>query len=110
MKVYWTSVEFDIIDPSEYEDCVGGFVYLFVKARDVREAIPKIEATIEQEGLRMDSIEFVSQYDEISWDSEEEQVLYDSLAREANACDEVIWDEIFAYESKDDPEGESDGK
>ena len=102
MNLYWTSVEFDIMDPSEYEDCVGGFVYLFLKARDVREAIPKIEKAIEQEGLRMDSIEFVAEYDEISWDSEEEQVLYDSLAKEAREGDQVVWDEILAYESKDE--------
>ena len=102
MKVYWTSVEFDIVDPSAYENCVGGFVYLFLKARDVRGAIPKIETAIEEEGLRINTIEFVAQYDEISWDSEEEQILYDSLAREAKEGEEVVWDEIVAYESKDD--------
>ncbi len=102
MKVYWTSVEFDIVDPSAYENCVGGFVYLFLKAGDVREALPKIETAIEEEGLRIDNIEFVAQYDEIPWDSEEEQIQYDSLAKEAQECEEVIWDEIFAYESKNE--------
>jgi len=102
MNVYWTSVEFDILDPSEYEACVGGFVYLFLKARDVREAIPRIEAAIEEEGLRISQIEFVSPYDEIPWDSEEEQIQYDSLAKEAEESEDIVWDEIFAYESKDE--------
>ncbi len=102
MNLYWTSVEFDIVDPSAYEDCVGGFVYLFLKARDVRGAIPKIEKAIEEEGLRINTIEFVAQYDEIPWDSEEEQVQYDSLARKAKESEEVVWDEIVAYESKDE--------
>lgn len=102
MNVYWTSVEFDIIDPAAYEDCVGGFVYLFLNARDVREAIPRIEATIEKEGLRISQIEFVSPYDDISWESEEEQILYDGLAKEAKGCEAVVWDEIFAYELKDE--------
>jgi len=90
MNVYWTSVEFDILDPPAYEDCVGGFVYLFLKAHDVREAIPRIEAAIKKEGLRISQIEFVSPYDEIPWDSEEEQIQYDSLAEEAKACEEVV--------------------
>ncbi|MCP3944228.1 MAG: hypothetical protein GY710_22510 [Desulfobacteraceae bacterium] len=102
MTVYWTSVEFDIVDPSAYEDCVGGFVYLFLKAFDVRGAIPKIEAAIEEEGLKINQVEFVAQYDEIPWDSEEEQIQYDSLAKDAGECDKVIWDEIFAYESRDE--------
>ena len=83
MTVYWTSVEFDILDPSAYEDCVGGFVYLFLNSRDVREAIPKIEATIQEEGLEIRQVEFVSPYDEIPWDSQEDQILYDGLAKEA---------------------------
>ncbi len=102
MNLYWTSVEFDIVDPSAYENCVGGFVYLFLKASDVRGAIPKIEAAIEEEGLRINTIEFVAQYDEIPWDSEEEQIQYDSLARQAKESEEVVWDEIVAYESKDE--------
>ena len=102
MNLYWTSVEFDILDPSLYEDCVGGFVYLFLKAPDVRGAIPKIEAAIEEEGLRISQIEFISPYDGTSWDSQEEQILYDGLAKESEACEAVVWDEIFAYESKDE--------
>ena len=102
MNVYWTSVEFDIVDPSAYEDCVGGFVYLFLKAADVREAIPKIETAIEEEGLRINQIEFVAPYDETPWNSEEEQLQYDALAREALLCDAVVWDEISAYESKEE--------
>ncbi len=102
MSLYWTSVEFDIVDPSAYENCVGGFVYLFLKARDVREAIPEIEKAIEAEGLKIDTIEFVAQYDEIPWDSKEEQIQYDSLARQAKESEEVVWDEIVAYESKDE--------
>ena len=102
MNVYWTSVEFDIVDPSAYENCVGGFVYLFVNARDVRGAIPMIETAIEGEGLRINAIEFVAPYDEISWDSEEEQIQYDSLAREAKEGEEVVWDEMVAYESRDE--------
>ncbi|MBU0971328.1 MAG: hypothetical protein KKC20_11815 [Proteobacteria bacterium] len=102
MKIYWASVEFDIVDPSVYENCVGGFVYLFLQARDVREAIPKIESAIEEEGLKILQIEFVAQYDEIPWDSEEEQLQYDGLAKQAQTSEAVVWDEIFAYESRDE--------
>ncbi len=106
MNLYWTSVEVDIVNPSAYEDCVGGFVYLFLNAHDVREAIPKIEAALAEEDLRINQIEFVALYDEVPWDTEEEQILYDSLAKQASESEEVIWDEIFAYESKDEQEDE----
>lgn len=102
MKVYWTSVEFDIITPAAYDDCVGGYVYLFLKARDVLEAIPKIQAAVEQEDLRIHQIEFVSLYDEMSWESMEDQAQYDALAEEAGHGDEVVWDEISAYEVRDE--------
>lgn len=102
MKLYWTSVEFDILDPSEYEDCIGGFVYLFFQAKDVRHSIPIIEKQLADEGLAITEIEFISQYDDISWETEEDQKKYDALAKEAQSTGEVVWDEIFAYESKDD--------
>lgn len=102
MKLYWTSVEFDMVDPSSYDGCVGGFVYLFFKAKDVIEAMLIIQKAIEEEDLRIIQVEFVTPYDEIPWDSQEDQQKYDALAREAEAGDEVVWDDIFAYESKDE--------
>lgn len=102
MKVYWTSVEFDIINPVAYENCVGGFVYLFFIARDVQDAIPKIQESIEEENLKVNHIEFVSPYDETPWDSKEDQIQYDALAKEAQTSGEVVWDQISAYESKDE--------
>jgi hypothetical protein len=102
MKVYWTSVEFDILNPADYENCVGGFVYLFFKAKDVQDAIPKIQESIEEEDLRINQIEFVAPYDETPWDLEEDQIQYDALAKEAQTSDEVVWDQISAYESKEE--------
>ncbi|MBU4128176.1 MAG: hypothetical protein KKH84_04555 [Proteobacteria bacterium] len=100
MKLYWTSVEFEILNPSEYENCIGGFVYLFFKAYDVRDAIPKIENAISEENFKIIQIEFISEYDEIPWDTEEEQKLYDSLASKAQDSDEIIWDDLYTYEEK----------
>ena len=102
MKIYWTSVEFDILDPSQYDNCIGGFVYLFFQANDVLHAIPIIEKEIKSEGLTINEIEFIARYDEVTWGTEEEQNRYDSLAKEVESTDQVVWDEIFAYESKDE--------
>ncbi|MCK5836305.1 MAG: hypothetical protein KAH09_03480 [Desulfobacula sp.] len=102
MKVYWTSVEFDIVNPEDYENCIGGFVYLFLKARDVQDAVPKIQESIGEEGLTIDTIEFVSPYDETPWDTKEDQIQYDALAEEAQNSGEVVWDQISAYEIKDE--------
>jgi hypothetical protein len=102
MNIYWTSVEFDIKNPSDYEDCIGGFVYLFLRADDVRDALVKIQDAVEAEGLVLTHVEFISLYDQIPWDSEEDQMQYDELAKEAGVRDEVVWDEILAYESRDE--------
>jgi len=102
MTIYWTSVEFDIINPADYEDCIGGFVYLFLKAEDVQDAMPKIQGVIAEENLRVKHIEFVSPYDGTKWDTKEDQVLYDGLAKEAEDSDEIVWDQISAYESDDE--------
>ena len=102
MQVYWTSVEFDIINPADYENCVGGFVYLFFKATDVQDAMVTIQNSLEGEDLKINLIEFVCPYDEIPWDSQEDQILYDGLAKEAKNSSDVVWDQISAYESKDE--------
>lgn len=100
--VYWASVEFDILNPEEYENCVGGFVYLFLKAGDVLDAVEKIQTAVKAENFAIQAIEFVSPYDEVPWESQADQQLYDSLAKEAEQSDEVIWDELAAYESRED--------
>ncbi|WP_022669407.1 hypothetical protein [Desulfospira joergensenii] len=100
MQVYWASVEFDIVHPEEYENCVGGFAYLFLKAADDRDAREKIKAAVEDE-FRLIQIEFVGPYDG-AWESMEEQRLYDGLANRAENSEGVVWDEIDAYEFKDE--------
>ncbi len=102
MTVYWANVEFDIVNPAAYDNCVGGFVYLFFRAGDVEDAIPKIKEALGEENLRVNSIEFIAPYEEIPWVHEEDQVLYDGLAKEAETSSQVVWDEISAYESKDE--------
>ncbi len=102
MTPYWTSVEFDILNPVAYEDCIGGFVYLFLNATGVQDALQKIKADVEEEDLKINQIEFVAPYEGVSWDLKEDQLLYDALSKEAASTDEVVWDEISAYESKDD--------
>jgi len=102
MKVYWANVEFDIMTPAAWEDCVGGFVYLFFKASDVLEAIPKIREALKAEDLSLTAIEFITPYELMPWTDDEEREHYDGLAREAAAGTQIVWDEIEAYESRDD--------
>ncbi|HCY84466.1 MAG TPA: hypothetical protein DHV36_04955 [Desulfobacteraceae bacterium] len=102
MKVYWANVEFDIVNPAAWEDCVGGFVYLFFQATDVLEAIPKIREALKEEDLSLRAIEFISPYEDFTWADEEDRALYDGLADEARTGAGVVWDEIAAYESRDE--------
>jgi hypothetical protein len=79
MEVYWANVEFDIKNPPAYENCVGGFVYMFLKAGDVLDAIPIIREALEGEDLRLNAIEFIAPYEQSPWTIQEDQALYDSL-------------------------------
>ena len=102
MKVYWANVEFDMMNPAAWDDCVGGFVYLFFQAGDVLDGIPKIREALKEEDLSLRAVEFISPYEDFTWEDEEDRALYDGLAEEAAGTTAVVWDEIAAYESRDE--------
>ena len=102
MQTYWTSLEFKISDPAKFQDCAGGYVYLLVTANDVLDALPKIEASVKDMNFSIIEIEFIAPYEDIPWEDKEENIKYDALAEKASASDEVIWDEMYLYESRAD--------
>jgi hypothetical protein len=99
MKAYWASIEYKYLKGSiNYEKYEGGFVYVFVSATDVRDALKKFSSELESLNLGVANIEFVSPYDGVPWDTEEEQHKYDGLAKQTLSTDSVICDEFYAYE------------
>ncbi len=99
--VYYGSVEYKYKPGSSgYGKYNGGFVYIFVNARDVLDCIPKIEKEFKELNIEILGIEFLSKYDEIPWETEEEQIRYDSLAKEAHETGDFITDSFYAYEDE----------
>jgi hypothetical protein len=101
VKIYWTSIEYKYLKGSiNFGKFEGGFVYAFVRATDVRDALTKFSSEIESLNLGITNIEFISPYDDIPWETEEEQDKYDSLANEALTTKNVICDKFFAYKDE----------
>lgn len=101
-KVYWTSIEYIYGKESlKFKQLKGGFVYGFVRAFDAREAIIKFTAKLKSQNLKVKYIEFVSPYErEMEWDTQENKEKFIQLHDEAALVDEVILDDLYAYENE----------
>ncbi len=101
-KIYWTGIEYNYDENSpEYGKLKGGFVYGFVKAFDVREALEKLLNKLKNEKLVPKEVEFVSPYDEqMEWETKEETSRYNQLFEEAKSLNQVIFDDFYAYENE----------
>ena len=100
MRIYWASLEYRFLEGSEnFGKFAGGFVYMFVKEVDAQSALPRFLAEAKDNYLEVLEVEFVSIYDEVPWETEEQQRKYDRLAKRADKTDEVILDDLYAYET-----------
>ncbi len=100
-RIYWTGIEFNYSrDSADYGKLKGGFVYGFVHAIDVREALKRFEGRLIEEKLTPKNFEFISIYDlEMEWETEEQTENYFQLAKEAESSSEVMFDAFYSYES-----------
>ena len=101
-KVYWCGLEYSYLEtPSEAVDLKGGFVYAFVYAFDVREALDHLLDVLSNKKLIPVEIEFISPYDlDMEWESEQETKRFLGLANEASESREVLFDDFYAYEQE----------
>jgi hypothetical protein len=98
METYWTEIEYRYSEPKWSEaELKGGFVYAFVRADDVRDALSKFEAAMAEENLIPSRIRYVSPYGETSWQKEEDQRKFDRLVKDAEAGEEVVFDDFYAF-------------
>jgi hypothetical protein len=101
MRTYWSSIEFEYSEGAElYGKCKGGFVFAFVVAKDVRDALPRLQDEMHRNNRSVLEVEFVSPYEDVPWDSAEEEQNYEGLATEAAQTGNVVFDTIYAYEEK----------
>ncbi len=99
-KIYWTSIEYSYDENStESKKLKGGFVYAFIKANDVRDALESFLGELRELNLIPVEIEFVKPYDKaLEWETPEDTKRYLSLFREAKKSANAIFGEFYAFE------------
>lgn len=102
-KVYWSGIEYLYkSDSEEYGELAGGFVYVFIKATDVREVLSKITLSFDDEKLDPIEIEFIKPYDEeLEWETSSQTKYYLELFNKAKSSESLIFDDFYAYEKEE---------
>ncbi len=95
---YWASVEFLYENPDEPK--IGGFVYLFLRAKDVRDAIMRFEPKYSELQLKIFNVEFVAPYLDIPGETEEEELKYAQMSIDAKKTSSVVFDVFYAYKDR----------
>ncbi len=99
VKVYWTNIEYEHCPGHpDYGTLAGGEVFVFLKAQDALGVLAKVYPALEKRKLAVVSIDFISSYSSVFWDTPEEASYYGSLAQRAEESSEVIFDVFCAYE------------
>lgn len=94
--IYWTGVEYGY---DKNKNLKGGFVYAFIKAFDVRDALELLLKRLKQEDLIPIEIEFISPYNQdMEWENKKQTKHYSKLYIEAINTDIIIFDDFYAYE------------
>lgn len=105
-KIYWSSIEFKYDkDSPDSENLAGGFVYVFIKAFDVMEALLKIQYAFKERKLTPIEIEHISPYNpELQWENEDDKKKYNELSEFASQSGIVEFDDFYSFESKNENE------
>jgi hypothetical protein len=100
-RVYWANVEFTYEEGSAQHGLFeGGLVYAFVRAFDVREALDKIEEEFEDRDLGIRAVDYITEYQEVPWGNEEDQLHFDGVAALAGSTGESFLDSFEVYERR----------
>jgi len=99
-KIYWTSIEYRYDELStESKRLKGGFVYAFIKANDVRDALENFLRELTVLNLIPVEIEFVKPYDKAQeWEKPEDTKRHLSLFRQAKKSTTAVFGEFYAFE------------
>ena len=99
--VYWANFEFSYEEGSKYHgEFEGGYVYAFVQAVDVRDALEQFQLEFAGRKLGLRMVEFVAIYAENRWQNEEDQEHFDRIATTAANSEEVVFDSFDVYERR----------
>jgi hypothetical protein len=100
-RVYWANVEFTYEKGSAHHGIFeGGIVYGFARAYDVRDALDKIVKEFEDRKLGVRVVDYVTEYNEVPWETEEDQLHFDGVAALTGSTGEVFLDSFEVYERR----------
>lgn len=75
-------------------------VYGFARAFDVREALELFEEEMLTRDLGIRAVDYVAEYADVPWSSEEDQLHFDGVAALAGSTGEVFLDSFEVYERR----------
>lgn len=101
-KLYWSSIEYHYEKNNpEFKKLRGGFVYVYLVAFDVQEALEKILNKLKSIELKPVEIEFISPFDlDTEWDTDEQKATVLSICEEVQRTSDIIFDTFNAYETE----------
>jgi hypothetical protein len=99
LKIYWTSLEFNLKPKNkDFGKFKGGFVYLFVKETEKINALKRFKTELDKLNLNPINIEFVKPYENVEWENKKEEKHFETIIAETENCSEVIFDDFYMYE------------
>ena len=78
----------------------GGVVYCCVQGVDARCAMEQFQLECAGRRLGIQFVEVVSLYNEVPWQTDEDQDHYDKIAVQASSSEEVVFDSFEVYERR----------
>lgn len=95
-RIYWSGIEYKYEEKETNK--LGGFVYVFLKAKDVRNALELILSGLKAKELIPLDVEFVSVYDEeTEWENTKQKEHYLNLYKSALKSSKIEFDNFYAY-------------
>ena len=99
MRIYWSSIEYEYKESKN--NLLGGFVYVFIKTSDVKNALEIILKEFKAEKLIPHDIEFIKPYNaETEWENANRTKHYNKLYKSALKTSEIIFDDFYATKTK----------
>jgi hypothetical protein len=96
-RIYWSSIEYKY-DKND-SNLIGGFVYVFIKASNVRTALEKILKDFKNEKIIPVDIEFIQPYNpKLVWENQDQTEYYQELYTSAKKSTKLIFDKFYAFE------------
>lgn len=81
-------------------DILGGFVYCFAVAQNLRSALDLMEVALAEDKYQVLEAEYIGLYDEAGWEDDETTERHDALMRQARKDEDVVYSEFYTYANR----------